>query len=107
MEIELRENEVIEREMASDYWESLGFIMTSQVRGRYCFTNQRIIFRGGWGKEVEIAYADIESITKCNVGGLIRFVPTGIKVMMKDGKRHYLSVLKRKEVMELIQNKLG
>lgn len=107
MKIELLENEVLEKEIASDYWECLLFIMISQTRGTYYFTNQRIAFRGGFSKKVDIQYSDIESIQKCCVGGLIRFVPTGIKVTMKDGKKHYLSVVKRKEIMELIQSKIN
>ena len=106
MNIELRANEVIEKEMASDYWESFLF-MLSQKRGRYCFTNQRIVFQGGFATEIEIPYAEIESIKKCCVGGLIRIMPTGIKVTMKDGKKHYLSVLKRGQIMELIQSKIN
>ena len=107
MQLELQENEIVEKEISSDYWESFGFIMISQIRGKYCFTNKRIVFRGGYAKEVEILYSEIESIKKCCVGGLIRFVPTGIKVTMKDGKKHYLSVVKRKQIMSLIQSKIN
>lgn len=108
MDLDLRENESILKEFASDYWDTLfGIIMCSQIRGKYCFTNQRIVFKGGWGTEVEIEYADIEQIKKCNVGGLIPIVPTGIKVVLKNGKKHVLSVLKRGEIMELIENQLS
>lgn len=108
MELELRENETIYQEVAADYWETFfGVIMYSQVRGKYCFTNQRIVFKGGWATEVEIEYADIDHIEKCNVGGLIPVMPTGIKVVLKNGKKHFLSVLKRGEIMELIQNQLS
>ena len=81
--------------------------MTSQVRGSYSFTNQRIVFKGGWATEIEIEYSDIESIQKCNVGGLIPVMPTGIKIVLKDGKKHILSVLKRGEIMELIQRHIS
>lgn len=64
-------------------------------------------FQGGFATEIEIPYAEIESIKKCCVGGLIRIMPTGIKVTMKDGKKHYLSVLKRGQIMELIQSKIN
>ncbi len=104
MDLQLRENEIVVKEMASDYWETLGGIITiSQKRGHYCFTNQRIVFRGGFATEVEISYGNIEYIEKCNVGGLIPIIPTGIKVVMKDNKKHVLSVTKRGEIMELIQ----
>lgn len=108
MDIELKENEAVIREMASDYWETLLGLMISQKRGRYWFTTHRIIFRGGFATVVEIPYAEIASIKKCCVGSLLlRFMPTGIKITMKDGKKHYLSVLKRSEVMELLQSKIS
>lgn len=43
---------------------------------------------------------DIAEIKKCNVS---LFIPTGIDVMLKNGKKHRLSVLKRDERMETIQ----
>ncbi|MEE0265846.1 MAG: PH domain-containing protein [Acutalibacteraceae bacterium] len=105
MDLQLRANETVFQEVKADYWETLfGVIMTSQVRGSYCFTNQRIVFKGGFATEVEIEYSDIESISKCNVGGLIPVMPTGIKVVLKDGKKHILSVLKRGEIMDFIQS---
>lgn len=108
MEIELKEGEVIEKEIQGDYWENLfGIFLISQKRGHYGFTNERIVFKGGFVFEEEIPFSEIESIAKCNVGGLIRFIPTGIKVVMKDGKKHVLSVLKRNDVMEMIQKKIA
>lgn len=108
MEIELRGGEAVEKEIQGDYWGHLfGVLMTSQTRGHYSFTNERIVFKGGFATEVEIPYNEIESITKCNVGGLIRLIPTGIKVQMKNGKKHFLSVLKRKDIMDMIQQKIA
>lgn len=106
MKFELQENEVIEKEFKSDYWESVAFLM-SQKRGKYYFTNKRIVFVGGFVTEVEIPYNEIASIKKCCVGPLVRFVPTGIKVTMKNGKKHYLSVTKRNDIMNLIQSKIN
>ena len=104
MAIELRENEVVEKKFASDYWSTFLCFM-EQHRGVYQLTDQRIIFNGY--KDIEIAYEDIESIQKCCVGPLIRFVPCGIKVTMKDGSVHYLSVTKRNQIMEMIQSKIS
>ncbi len=104
--LDLREGEVIEDEFASDYWEKKALGM-SQQRGRYFFTNQRILFKGSWGAEIEIAYSEIQSIEKCCVGPLIRFVPTGIKVTVASGEVFYLSVTKRAQRMEYIANKTG
>ena len=105
MNFELQENEIIEKEFKSDYWETFLFTM-NQKRGKYYLTNKRIVFVGGFATEVEIPYNEIESIKKCCVGPLIRFVPTGIKVTMKNGKKHYLSVTKRNDVMNLIESKI-
>ena len=79
---ELAEGEVVEKEFASDYWEKILFAY-SQVRGRYYFTNQRLILvfdaykvkgnpgsvekRGGiyvvYTKEAETADSYIEKTT--------------------------------------------
>ena len=108
MELQLRANETIYQTIKADYWETLfGVIMSSQVRGEFCFTNQRIIFKGGWATEVEIEYADIDHIKKCNVGGLIPVMPTGVKIVLKNGKKHIISVLKREDIMGLIQQHIS
>jgi len=107
MEIQLRANETVELEMLSDYWTNLGGIfLISQVRGRYWFTNERIIFAGGFGKRVEIEYYDIASVKKCCIGPLIRFMPTGILVTTKTGEKHFLSILGRGKVLELLASKI-
>ena len=106
MAFELRENETVLKELPSDYWLAICGITFSQTRGRYTFTNQRIYFVGGF-KDKEIPYSEIESIKKCAVGPLIPFIPTGIKVVMKDGKKHYLSVIGRAEIMDIIQKHIS
>lgn len=40
------------------------------------------------------------------MGEIIRFAPTGIKVTTKDGKSTYLSVMKRNEYKELIEQNM-
>ena len=102
----LKENETILKETPSDYWVSFLGITMSQVRGHYTFTDQRIYFVGGF-KDREIPYSEIASIKKCAVGPIIPFVPTGIKIVMKDGTKHFLSVLGRAEIMEIIQKHIG
>lgn len=106
MAIELRENETIIKEMPSDYWSAFCGITFSQKRGHYTFTNQRIHFVGCF-TEKEIPYAEIEAIQKCAVGPIIPLIPTGIKVIMKNGKKHYLSVLGRAEIMDIIQKHMA
>lgn len=101
----LHDGEAVEYELKGDYWEkNLG--LYSQKTGKYWFTNERIIFRGGFAVALDITYSDIESLSLCNVGPFIQFLPTGIKVKMKDDKAYKLSVLKRKDVLNFIQSKL-
>lgn len=106
VQLDLHEGETIIKEVKGDYWEKLFLFMYSQKRGKYWFTSERIIFRGGIIAGLDLPYAEIAEISKCNVGPAIHFIPTGIKVTMKDGKQYRLSVLGRKEIMEIIQSKL-
>ncbi len=102
---ELAEGEVVEKEFASDYWEKILFAY-SQVRGRYYFTNQRVIFVT-WGQvKFEIPYNKMVAAESCNVGALLRFIPTGIKVTTDDNKTYMLSVTKRNENLEFIKAKM-
>lgn len=102
---ELHEGESIEKELKGDYWEKT-LCFYSQKTGKYWFTNERIIFRGGFVTALDLPYAEIESVSLCNVGPLIPFLPTGIKVTMKDNKSYKLSVLKRKDILAFIQSKI-
>lgn len=102
---ELHDGEAVEKELSGDYWErNLGIY--SQKTGKYWLTNQRIIFRGGFAVALDLSYSDIESVSLCNVGPVVQFLPTGIKVQTKDGKAYKLSVLKRKDILSFIQAKL-
>lgn len=103
--LELQDGEQVEKEIKGDYWEKT-LCMYSQKTGKYWFTNQRIIFRGGFVAALDLPYSEMESVALCNVGPLVQFLPTGIKVTMKDGKKYKLSVLKRKDILALIQSKL-
>lgn len=97
----LKETETIEKEFRGDYWSFL-----SQTRGYYWFTNERIIFHGGFATVEEIPYNEIDFVTKRNVGGILPIIPTGIKVKMKNGKSHTLSVQKRNDIIAFIESKM-
>ncbi|WP_138306970.1 MULTISPECIES: PH domain-containing protein [unclassified Clostridium] len=105
VELDLHEGEVVEKELKGDYWEKT-LCMYSQKTGTYWFTNERIIFRGGFVAALDIPYCDIEQVRTCNVGPLLQFLPTGIKITVNGGKSYKLSVLKRKSVVEFIESKL-
>ena len=102
IELDLRPGEKIIEEIRADYWENLLF-MLSQKRGRFVFTNQRVHIRAGLVTIIDLEYKDMIGVKKCNVGGMIRIIPTGILVKMRDGKKHYLSVLKRNKYIELLE----
>lgn len=105
--MELLENEKILETVKGDYWEKLFLIMYSQRRGSFTLTDKRIVFEQMKTVVLDIPYENIESIKKCNVGDLVKFVPTGISIKTKEGKEYRMSVMKRAKYMELIQNKIG
>ena len=95
-------------QVKGDCWKTPGMIGKRQVPGRYTFTDQRILFRGnGLIEKLRITFAlpygEIASIKPCMVG---LFIPTGIAVTCKDGGRYCLSVMKRRKVMELIEEQM-
>ena len=97
--LELHEGEVVESEVKGDYWE--------KTLCMYWFTNQRILFRGGFTASLDLPYEEIDDVRTCSVGPFIPFMPTGVKVTMKNGKSYKLSVLGRKKIAEYIQSKLS
>ncbi|MBS6954168.1 MAG: PH domain-containing protein [Enterocloster asparagiformis] len=103
--LELSEGEIVESEVKGDYWEKT-FCMYSQKSGKYWLTNKRILFRGGFAASLDLPYEEIDEVRTCNVGPFIQFMPTGIKVIMKNGKGYKLSVLGRRKIAEYIQSKL-
>lgn len=87
-----------------DFYE-FGF---SQVRGRYYFSDRRIVFQG-FGTDFNIKFADIQEVKPCLVGP---FLPFGIKIKaldpVKNKVRSYkLSVLKRKVWIDFINEKVN
>jgi len=103
---ELQEGEEVVEQIAGDYWK-YAWIFGSQERGRYFFTNKRILFFYFGSKAFEIPYSDIASAQLCMVGPLIRFVPCGIKVTTKDEKTYHLSVMKRAHYLDMILNNMA
>ena len=105
MAFELQADERIEQEFNGDYWEKFLFTY-SQKRGNYTMTDRRINFRGGFATEVDIPYTNIASVELCNVGPLLQFLPTGIKVTTKDGKTYKFSVMGRKDILASLEKKM-
>lgn len=104
---ELEINETILKQDKGDYWSSMFHILYEQKRGEYIITNKRIIFKSFLEvNDFIVKYEDIESISKCCVGPLIRFIPTGIRIKTKNGKKYIMSIFGRKKHIEIIQNNL-
>ncbi len=104
---ELLPGEQILKTIKGDCWQTPNRIFTNQVPGTYIFTNQRIIFQGNGIIEklrlnFDIPYKEISSIEPY----LVVFFPTGIRVYLKNGTHYRMSVMKRKECMELINRYL-
>ena len=100
---ELESNETIIKKEKGDYWEKMILFMYSQRRGEYTITDKRIIFKGFFSN-FSVKYEDISSISKCNVGPMLRFIPTGISIKTNDGKEYIMSVLGRNKYMEIIES---
>jgi len=90
------------------------WVMMSQTRGNFFFTNEKFIFAGGLlgTSNFAVRYGDIKELKKVNVGGLIPIIPTGILVTcrnLESGKteKHKCSVMKRKEWMAYLRGKAG
>lgn len=107
VEFNLQDGETVLKEVSGDYWKKGFFLTYSQKTGRYCFTSQRILFKGGLTEELNLPYSEISEVKTCNVGPLIPFLPTGVKVTMRDGKEYKLSLLSRKKYVEMIQSQIG
>lgn len=106
--LELREGETIVYEKKGDYWTS--GMMGRQIPGVFQVTTKRLAHRNkallGTAKEnsFEIELADIESLSKCNVGdGVLKIIPTGVRVKTKDGSSYIVSVLKRNEFIQIME----
>lgn len=98
----------IQEHTQGDLWEFF-----SQIRGNYFFTTEKFVFVGGLGGMTffSIPYNKITELKRCNVGGLIPFIPTGIRVIYTDEngkiKKKKCSVLKRKDWLAYLQGKSG
>ena len=93
--LQLRDNEKVVLEQSGDLWEGLG-----QGSGVYVVTDQRCAFRYktllGKAKENAVEF-ELSDVT-----GFIKFIPTGIKVTLKSGKKHVFSVMKREKMMQAL-----
>ncbi len=99
--------ETVLKTVRGDCWGSFG-MPHSQTAGTITLTNQRILFRGEGIVEslrlvFAIPYTDIASIEPFSV---ILFIRTGIRIVSKTEGGFRISVLKRKEIMELIREQM-
>lgn len=106
--LELMEGEAVVYEKSGDYWTS--GLAGTKIPGVFQMTNKRLTHRGktilGTAKNnsFEIELRDIVSFKKCNVGdGLLKIIPTGVKLQTADGSAYTISVLKREEFIKALE----
>ena len=104
--LELQPGEQALKRVKGDFW---GTTATgAQVPGTYIFTDRRILFQGGGlikalRSAFSLPYSEISSLEPYMVS---LFIPTGIRIRRKDGKYFRVSVLKRKEIMSFIEERI-
>lgn len=96
------------RRSKGDCWKTPGSVGSRQTPGQYTFTDRRILFRGNGLVEklrltFSIPYRDIAAVKPFSINLFIR---TGIQVELKSGGVYKLSVMKRDQVMALIQTQM-
>ncbi len=97
------------RRSKGDCWKTPSSVGSRQVPGQYTFTDRRILFRGNGLIEklrltFSIPYGDIAAVKPFSINLFIR---TGIQVELKNGGVYKLSVMKRDEIMALIQAQMA
>ena len=103
----LSEDDNLVEHTAGDLWE----MIVTKTSGNFFFTEKNLIFIGGMlgGSNTCVPYDKITGITKCNVGGLIPFMPTGIKVTYTNDKgnqaKMVCSVMKRTDWIEFLNSR--
>ncbi len=83
-------------------------LFASQKRGKYTFTDQRVIFKPtqllALGSDIAFDYSDIACIEKCTIGPML---PFGIKVTTKQGNKYKLSLMKRDYWIHFMQERMA
>lgn len=104
---ELSADEKIIDTIKADYWENSFMFLYEQHEGEIVLTESQIIFCMKMINTkyviLEIKFEDISDINKCNVGMILPINPTGICITLKNGRKVKFSSMKRKKLMEKIQ----
>lgn len=103
--LDLSADEQVTFETKGDYWSFM-----SSMSGVFQVTNKRFAFRPqallGTAKTnaFEVNLADIDTLSKCCVGpGPLKFIPTGLRVKMKNGEKYICSIMKREQLMTALE----
>ena len=106
----LEEHECTVYETKGDWWAD-SILGKQQLPGIFEVTNKRFAFRGktllGTAKEngLEFDPSDLASVEKCNIGnGIVKIIPTGLRLTMRDGGQYVVSILKRDKLLEILEN---
>lgn len=100
---DLQDGEELLYTVKGDTWKIPVMTISRQISGKFFFTDRRIAFRTwGVGKgnaAYDVDYKDVDTISTYNINF---FIPTGIKITLKNGDLYKISVMKRKKYIELI-----
>ena len=107
--VNLEENETTVYETKGDWWAET-LLGKGQTPGVFEVTSKRFAFRTNtlFGKKQENAWelnvGDIASVEKCNIGnGVLKIIPTGLRVAMQDGTKYIVSVMKRDQLLAALE----
>lgn len=105
--LELAPDETELRRVKGDCWGTPGHT-GRQISGTYIFTDRRVLFQGGGliaslRPAFSLPYGAITRVETCTVG---LFIPTGLRLFVKEGGFYTISVMKRREIAELIEGRI-
>lgn len=101
--------QVFAEKVSADSWKTPRQTMERQISGKFYFTDQRIVFlaSGLLGTESvswEIEMKDIQSVKACLTPP---FFPFAIQILMKDGSKYKIGILKREKYIEWIEQHIS
>ena len=105
---ELQDEENIIFTAKGTNWEKTLLFMCEQNSGEVIITNQRFVFNVKILMKsyilIEENIENVVDISKCNVGSLIPWNPTGIKIVTSKGKIYKISSLRREKIINELNN---
>lgn len=95
--------ERLEWKILGDYWE--GEFVSVRRTGTFWFTNRRLYIQAD-PLQVNLPYTALRSVAPCNVGPMVKFLPTGIRILLQDGTVHQCSFPQRERWLAYLRGRL-